>query len=84
MHERTHSSKVCVCGTTLLFKNEFKQETIKNAMWMCTIQNNQQLDKNEAIIFDNKNLTIINDSKSTSFASSENLLKSLKTHTILD
>ena len=29
-------------------------------------------------IYENKNLTIINDSKSTSFASSENLLKNLK------
>ncbi len=32
----------------------------------------------QQIIFENKNLTIINDSKSTSFASSENLLKNLK------
>ena len=32
----------------------------------------------QQIIYENKNLTIINDSKSTSFASSENLLKSLK------
>ena len=32
----------------------------------------------QQIIYDDKNLTIINDSKSTSFASSENLLKSLK------
>ena len=31
----------------------------------------------QQIIFENKNLTIINDSKSTSFASSENLLKNL-------
>ena len=31
----------------------------------------------QQIIFDNKDLTIINDSKSTSFASSENLLKNL-------
>ena len=32
----------------------------------------------QQIIYENKKLTIINDSKSTSFASSENLLKSLK------
>ena len=32
----------------------------------------------QQITYENKNLTIINDSKSTSFASSENLLKSLK------
>ena len=32
----------------------------------------------QQIIYQNKNLTIINDSKSTSFASSENLLKNLK------
>jgi UDP-N-acetylmuramoylalanine--D-glutamate ligase len=31
----------------------------------------------QQILFENKNLTIINDSKSTSFASSENLLKNL-------
>ena len=31
----------------------------------------------QQIIYEKKNLTIINDSKSTSFASSENLLKSL-------
>ena len=32
----------------------------------------------QQIIYENKRLTVINDSKSTSFASSENLLKSLK------
>jgi UDP-N-acetylmuramoylalanine--D-glutamate ligase len=32
----------------------------------------------QQIIYENKNLTIINDSKSTSFASSENLLKNFK------
>ena len=32
----------------------------------------------QQIIYENKKLTIINDSKSTSFASSENLLKSLR------
>ncbi len=32
----------------------------------------------QQIIYENKNLTVINDSKSTSFASSENLLKNLK------
>lgn len=35
------------------------------------------LDYRQQIIFDKKNLTIINDSKSTSFASSENVLKNL-------
>jgi UDP-N-acetylmuramoylalanine--D-glutamate ligase len=35
------------------------------------------LDYRQQIIFDKKNLTIINDSKSTSFASSESVLKNL-------
>ena len=40
-----------------------------------TINNFKGLDYRQQIIFDKKNLTIINDSKSTSFASSENMLK---------
>ena len=42
-----------------------------------TINNFKGLDFRQQIIFDKKNLTIINDSKSTSFASSENILKNL-------
>ncbi len=42
-----------------------------------TINNFKGLDYRQQIIFDKKNLTIINDSKSTSFASSENILKNL-------
>ena len=44
-----------------------------------TINKFKGLDYRQQIIFDKKNLTIINDSKSTSFASSESLLKNLKT-----
>ena len=40
-----------------------------------TINEFKGLDYRQQIIFDKKNLTIINDSKSTSFASSENVLK---------
>ncbi len=42
-----------------------------------TINKFKGLDFRQQIIFDKKNLTIINDSKSTSFASSENVLKNL-------
>ena len=42
-----------------------------------TINKFKGLDYRQQIIFDKKNLTIINDSKSTSFASSENVLKNL-------
>mgnify|MGYP001330137608 FL=1 len=42
-----------------------------------TLNNFKGLKYRQQIIFDNKNLTIINDSKSTSFASSENILKNL-------
>ena len=42
-----------------------------------TINKFKGLDYRQQIIFDNKNLTIINDSKSTSFASSESVLKNL-------
>ena len=41
-----------------------------------TLDNFKGLKYRQQIIFEKKNLTIINDSKSTSFASSENLLKS--------
>jgi UDP-N-acetylmuramoylalanine--D-glutamate ligase len=40
-----------------------------------TLNNFKGLKYRQQITFDNKNLTIINDSKSTSFASSENILK---------
>jgi UDP-N-acetylmuramoylalanine--D-glutamate ligase len=40
-----------------------------------TLNNFKGLKYRQQIIFDNKNLTIINDSKSTSLASSENMLK---------
>ena len=42
-----------------------------------TINNFKGLDYRQQIIFYKKNLTIINDSKSTSFASSENVLQNL-------
>ena len=42
-----------------------------------TLNNFKGLKYRQQIIFDNKNLTIINDSKSTSFSSSENILKNL-------
>ena len=42
-----------------------------------TLNNYKGLKYRQQIIFENKNLIIINDSKSTSFASSENLLKNL-------
>jgi UDP-N-acetylmuramoylalanine--D-glutamate ligase len=42
-----------------------------------TINKFKGLDYRQQIIFDKKNLTIINDSKSTSFASSESVLKNL-------
>ena len=42
-----------------------------------TINKFNGLNYRQQIIFDKKNLTIINDSKSTSFASSENVLKNL-------
>ena len=42
-----------------------------------TINQFKGLDYRQQIIFDKKNLVVINDSKSTSFASSENVLKNL-------
>ncbi len=44
-----------------------------------TLNNFKGLKYRQQIIFDNKNLTIINDSKSTSFASSESILKNFNT-----
>ncbi len=53
---------------------KLKLNTIK---LLKTLNNFRGLKYRQQIIFDNKNLTIINDSKSTSFASSENILKNL-------
>ena len=50
---------------------------LNNNKLIKTINNFKGLDYRQQIIFDKKNLTIINDSKSTSFASSENVLKNL-------
>ena len=49
---------------------------LNNKNLLETLNNFKGLKYRQQIIFKNKNLTIINDSKSTSFASSENLLKS--------
>ena len=51
---------------------------LNNKNLLETLNNFKGLKYRQQIIFKNKNLTIINDSKSTSFASSENLLKSFK------
>ena len=48
---------------------------INNSKLFKTLNNFKGLKYRQQIIFDNKNLTIINDSKSTSFASSENMLR---------
>ena len=50
---------------------------LSNKKLIKTINKFKGLDYRQQIIFDKKNLTIINDSKSTSFASSENVLKNL-------
>jgi len=50
---------------------------LNNKSLLRTLNKFKGLKYRQQIIFENKNLTIINDSKSTSFASSENLLKSL-------
>ena len=50
---------------------------LNNKKLIKTINKFKGLDYRQQIIFDKKNLTIINDSKSTSFASSENILKNL-------
>ncbi len=49
---------------------------LNNNNLLKTLNNFKGLKYRQQVIFKNKNLTIINDSKSTSFASSENLLKS--------
>ena len=48
---------------------------LNNTKLIKTLNNFKGLDYRQQIIFNNKDLTIINDSKSTSFASSENILK---------
>jgi UDP-N-acetylmuramoylalanine--D-glutamate ligase len=48
---------------------------LNNAKLINSINNFRGLKYRQQIIFDSKNLAIINDSKSTSFASSENILK---------
>jgi len=48
---------------------------LNNTKLIKTLNNFKGLKYRQQIIFDNKNLTIINDSKSTSLASSENMLK---------
>jgi len=48
---------------------------LNNTKLIKTLNNFKGLKYRQQIIFDNKNLTIINDSKSTSLASSENILK---------
>ncbi|MDC3173774.1 UDP-N-acetylmuramoyl-L-alanine--D-glutamate ligase [Candidatus Pelagibacter sp.] len=50
---------------------------LNNKKLIKTINKFKGLDYRQQIIFDKKNLTIINDSKSTSFASSENVLQNL-------
>jgi UDP-N-acetylmuramoylalanine--D-glutamate ligase len=50
---------------------------LNNKILLRTLNKFKGLKYRQQIIFENKNLTIINDSKSTSFASSENLLKNL-------
>ena len=51
---------------------------LNNKILLKTLNKFKGLKYRQQIIYENKRLTIINDSKSTSFASSENLLKSLK------
>jgi len=50
---------------------------LNNKKLIKTINKFKGLDYRQQTVFDKKNLTIINDSKSTSFASSENTLKNL-------
>ncbi|MDA9838314.1 UDP-N-acetylmuramoyl-L-alanine--D-glutamate ligase [Candidatus Pelagibacter sp.] len=50
---------------------------LNNKILLKTLNKFKGLKYRQQIIFKNQNLTIINDSKSTSFASSENLLKNL-------
>ena len=51
---------------------------LNNKILLKTLNRFKGLKYRQQIIYEDKNLTIINDSKSTSFASSENLLKNLK------
>jgi UDP-N-acetylmuramoylalanine--D-glutamate ligase len=51
---------------------------LNNKILIKTLNRFKGLEYRQQIIYEGKNLTIINDSKSTSFASSENLLKNLK------
>ena len=51
---------------------------LNNKILLKTLNKFKGLKYRQQIVFENKNLVIINDSKSTSFASSENLLKDLK------
>ena len=51
---------------------------LNNKTLIKTLNRFKGLKYRQQIIYENKNLIIINDSKSTSFASSENLLKNLK------
>jgi len=55
-----------------------KTLNLDNKKLIKTLNRFKGLKYRQQIIYENKNLTIINDSKSTSFASSENLLKNLK------
>ena len=48
---------------------------LNNTKLIKTLNNFKGMKYRQQIIFNNKNLTIINDSKSTSFSSSENILK---------
>ena len=59
-----------------IFKIASKLKLNKNKL-IRTINRFKGLDYRQQIIFDKKHLTIINDSKSTSFASSESVLKNL-------
>ena len=61
---------------SFIFKIASKLKLDKNKL-IKTLNNFKGLDYRQQIIFDKKNLTIINDSKSTSFASSENVLQNL-------
>ena len=55
-----------------------KKLNLDSKILIKTLNRFKGLKYRQQIIYENKNLTIINDSKSTSFASSENLLKNLK------
>ncbi len=61
---------------SFIFEIAPKLKLSKNKL-IQTINNFKGLNYRQQIVFDKKNLTIINDSKSTSFASSENILNNL-------